>query len=209
MKLTHTSTPDNIYPFDGQPGNIREVLEAAWSVIEAGVHDRHSAFHLPTVASISLEGLPVMRTTVLRGVDVKKRVLRLHTDRRSAKYSEMLADPRISLHFYDPAIKTQIRLEATAELHVEHPLAAAAWEASRPSSRLCYAAGIGPGIEVPSPPAAPTARDAEENNGYTNFCLVRTTVHSLEWLQLAAAGHQRAVFEWLGDGSVSARWLAP
>jgi len=209
VPLNKTSIQDASSSFDGQTIHLQEVLDAAWSLIEAGVHDRRSSFHLPTVASISSEGLPAMRTVVLRGVDVANRVLRFHTDRRSAKFSELSVHPRIALHFYDASIKTQIRLEATAELHVEDPLAVAAWEASRPFSRLCYAADIGPGMEVASPPAAPTPRDAERDSGFGNFCLVIAAVHHLEWLHLAAAGHQRAAFDWVGEGPPSARWLAP
>ena len=138
-----------------------------------------------------------------------QRLLRFHADRRSAKISELSAHPQITLHFYDASIKTQIRLEATAKLHVEDPLAAAAWEASWPVSRLCYAADIVPGVEVASPPAAPTAKDAEKNDGFGNFCLVIAAVHRLEWLHLAATGHQRAAFDWTGAECPSTRWLAP
>ena len=204
-----SSKKDHSLSFDGQTPHLQEVLDVAWSLIGAGVSDRRSSFHLPTVASISSDGLPTMRTVVLRGVDVTNRVLRFHTDCRSTKFSELSVDSRIALHFYDASIKTQIRLEATGELHVEDPLAVTAWKASRPISRLCYAADIGSGVEVPSPPAAPTPNDVERDSGFGNFCLVLATVHHLEWLHLAVAGHKRASFEWVGDGSVSARWLAP
>ena len=116
------------------------------------------------------------------------------------------------MHFYDPSIKTQIRLEATAKLHAEGTLAAAAWEAGRPFSRLCYAADIAPTVDVASPPAAPTEKDAEKNNGFRNFrnfCLVIAVVNHPELLHLAAAGHQRAAFDWAGVWSPAACWLAP
>ncbi len=209
MPLNKPSIKDASLSFDGQTPHLQEVLDVAWSLIEAGVSDRRSSFHLPTVASISSDGLPSMRTVVLRGVDVTRRALRFHTDCRSAKFSELSVDSRIALHFYDASIKTQIRLEATAELHVEDPLAVAAWEASRPFSRLCYATDIGPGVEVASPPAAPTLKDAKRDSGFGNFCLVIAAVNQLEWLHLAAAGHQRAAFNWCGEGPPSARWLAP
>ena len=209
MPLNKNSLQDDLSLVDSQTTHLQEVLNAAWSLIKEGVRDRRSSFHLPTVASISSDGLPTMRTVVLRGVDVTNRVLRFHTDSRSAKFSELSSHPRIALHFYDASIKTQIRLDATAKLHFEDPLAVAAWEASRPFSRLCYAADIGPGVEVASPPAAPTLNDTETDSGFGNFCLVIAVVHHLEWLHLAAAGHQRAAFNWFGESPPSARWLAP
>ena len=209
MPLNKNLLQDDFSSVDSPTSHLQEVLNAAWSLIKEGVSDRRSSFHLPTVASISSGGSPTMRTVVLRGVDVTNRVLRFHTDSRSAKFSELSVHPRIALHFYDASIKTQIRLDATAELHLKDPLAVAAWEASRPFSRLCYAAEIGPGVEVASPPAAPTPSVAEIDSGFGNFCLVIAVVHHLEWLHLAAAGHQRAAFNWFGEGPPSARWLAP
>jgi len=194
---------------DDQPPDLQDVLGAAWSLIEEGVRDRRSTFHVPTVASISNDGWPVMRTVVLRGANVSERSLRFHTDRRSAKFLDLTANSRIALHFYDASLRTQIRLEAIGELHIDDALATSAWEASRPFSRLCYAAEFGPGVEVATPPAAPTPEDAEKIDGFGNFCLVIAAVRRLEWLHLAAAGHQRAAFDWAEDGSLSARWLAP
>ena len=192
-----------------QSDTLQGVLDNAWYLIEAGVNDLDSTFHLPTVASLSVEGLPVMRTVVLRNVDVETRELCFHTDRRSAKFSELSKYSKICLHFYDASIRTQIRLEASAQLHTADPLAAAAWEASRPFSRLCYSAEIEPGSKVASPPEAPTPKNANENLGYANFCLVRVAVHRLEWLHLAASQQQRAAFEWIGGNAPLAYWLAP
>ena len=57
--------------------------------------------------------------------------------------------------------------------------------------------------------ARPTLKDAKRDSGFGNFCLVIAAVNQLEWLHLAAAGHQRAAFNWSGEGPPSARWLAP
>ena len=203
------SLPNN-FPFSNdQPVTLKKILDVAWTLIEEGVNESDSSFHLPTIASLSADGFPVMRTVVLRNVDVKQRELCFHTDRRSAKSSELLINSKMCLHFYDASIRTQIRLEASAQVHTADPLADAAWETSRPISQLCYAAKIEPGIKVVSPPAAPTKKHAKRNNGYANFCLVRAAVHRLEWLHLGTAQHQRAAFEWLGDRAPVAYWLAP
>ena len=161
-----SNDPQKRPPFDGQTPHLQEVLDVAWSLIRAGVSDRCSSFHLPTVASITSDGLPTMRV-VLRGFDVTNRALQFQTDRRSTKFSELSVDLRIALHFYDASIKTQIRLEATAELHVEDPLAVAAWEASRPSSRLCYATDIGPGGSRITARCA-DAKDGKRDSGFGN-----------------------------------------
>ena len=203
------SLPNNLPFSNDQPVTLQKILDVAWTLIEEGVNESDSSFHLPTIASLSADGFPVMRTVVLRNVDVKQRELCFHTDRRSGKSSELLINSKMCLHFYDASIRTQIRLEASAQLHTADPLAAAAWEASRPFSRLCYSSDIEPGTKVASPPEAPTPKNANENIGYANFCLVRVAVHRLEWLHLAAAQQQRAAFEWDGGNPPLAYWLAP
>ena len=87
--LSKKPEQDAISPFDGQTLDLKEGLNAAWTLIEEGVRDRRSIFHLPTVASISVDGSPTIRTVVLRGVNVSERSLRFHTDRRSAKFLEL------------------------------------------------------------------------------------------------------------------------
>ena len=90
-----SSIQNNTPSLDGQPDTLQGVLHTAWSLIKAGVRDRSSNFHLPTVASISTEGFPVMQTVVLRGADVKKCVLRIHTYQRS----KIFQNSRIILEF--------------------------------------------------------------------------------------------------------------
>ena len=195
--------------FDNESDSLQKVWKTGWGLIQAGVYDRNSSFHIPTAASLSAGGLPVMRTMILRGVDVTHKKLWFHTDRRSAKFSELSAFPKMSLHFYDPSIKIQIRLEANAQIHSADPLAFAAWENCRPSSRLRYATNIKPGIKVASPPVVPTPRDAEKNSGYANFCVVLATVYRFEWLRLADERQERAAFMWGGEETPAAYWIAP
>ena len=188
---------------------LKDVLVTAWSLISDGVTDRNSAFHIPTIASISPDLYPNVRTVVLRGVDVQKRLLRFHTDNRSPKYSELSGRPESSIHFYDPPRKIQIRLKTTVTVHSNDSLSVDAWRSSTQSSQICYTATNAPGSMVPVPPVAPTRADALESDGFKNFSVLRAKVHQLEWLQLFASGHHRAVFLWSGKGERTEKWLAP
>ena len=188
---------------------LEKILETAWILIEEGVTNGNSAFHTPTVASIGDNGYPSVRTMVLRGVDIPKRFIDLHTDRRAPKYIELSKCPQSSVHFYDLSSKTQITLRTTATLHHNDSLSAKAWASSKPSSRLCYTAINGPGANVEAPPAAPTNADAIETSGYDNFCLIQANIQTLEWLRLFPTGHQRAIFTWSDQGEEKAQWIAP
>ena len=188
---------------------LDKTLETAWTLIEEGVTNRNSSFHTPTLASIAGNGYPSVRTMVLRGVNIPKRFIEFHTDRRSPKYTELSKYPESSVHFYDPSSKTQITLRTTATLHYDDSLSAKAWASSKPSSKLCYTTANGPGANVDAPPVAPSNADAIETSGYDNFCLVQADIQKLEWLRLFAAGHRRAIFTWPDQGKEKAEWIAP
>jgi hypothetical protein len=180
-------------------------LQEAFRLLADAVPNRRSPFHTPTIASLDDAGGPSLRTVVLRGFDAEARSLRFHTDRRSDKARGIARDPRVMMHFYDAALHIQLRVAGRAVLHLEDAVADAAWEGSRSSSRMCYAAPDASGAIVPGPPAAPT----DSEIGRPHFAAVMIGFHRLEWLWLAAAGHQRARFIWDEAGILTADWIAP
>jgi hypothetical protein len=180
-------------------------LQEAFRLLANAVPERRSAFHTPTLASLDDAGAPSLRTIVLRGFDAKARTLRFHTDRRSDKARGIARDPRVMMHFYDAALHVQIRVAGKAVLHLDNAVADGAWEGSQRSSRMCYAATDASGAIVPAPPAAP--QDTEI--GRPHFAAVVIGFDRLEWLWLAAAGHQRARFIWDEAGNLTADWIAP
>jgi pyridoxine/pyridoxamine 5'-phosphate oxidase len=168
-------------------GDITASLHEAFRLLADAVPNRRSPFHTPTLASLDDTGAPSLRTVVLRGFDADARSLRFHTDRRSDKARGIARDGRVMMHFYDAALHIQIRVAGQAMLHLDDAVADAAWEASRPSSRMCY--------------AAPAASGA--------IAAVVIGFNRLEWLWLAAAGHQRARYIWDEAGHLTADWIAP
>lgn len=180
-------------------------LQEAFRLLANAVPDRRSPLHTPTLASLDDAGAPSLRTVVLRGFDAHGRMLRFHTDRRSDKAHGIARDPRVMMHFYDAALHIQIRVAGRAALHLDDAVADAAWAASRSSSRMCYAAPDAPSAIVAAPPAAPQDSDI----GRPHFAAVVIGFHRLEWLWLAAAGHQRARFIWDEAGKLTADWIAP
>ena len=185
--------------------DIMASLQEAFRLLANAVPDRRSPLHTPTLASLDETGAPTLRTVVLRGFDADARRLRFHTDRRSDKARGIARDPRVMMHFYDATLHIQIRVAGHATLHLDDAVADVAWAASRASSRMCYAAPDASGAIVPIPPAAPKDSDI----GRPHFAAVVIGFHRLEWLWLAAAGHQRARFSWDEAGQLSADWIAP
>jgi pyridoxamine 5'-phosphate oxidase len=187
-----------------------EAFVESWRLLSRGVVDRKSGFHHATVASIGVNGQPRLRTVILRGCIPANWSLRFHTDTRSAKIDELSNDPRISLQFYDPAKKIQIRLDGKASVHHEGELADTAWRETRTFSRQCYGIMPGPGtlIKAGDDYFLPETTEEATATGRKNFCAVVFEASSFEWLYLASTGHRRASYKKTPDG-YQAKWLAP
>lgn len=189
--------------------DLHATLAEAWRLIADGVTDRRSPFHTPTVATVGLDGRPRSRTVVLRAAERDSRSLRFHCDARSDKFAELGREPRVTLHVYDASAKIQVRAEGQATLHTNDSLADAAWEASRPASRIVYATEPAPGTPIDEGAAFTLpVDDAAVAAGRANFAAVAVRIETLEILHLASAGHRRSRFTVAAD-RVEGRWLAP
>ncbi len=134
---------------------------------------------------------PDQRTVVLRGIDAEARTISFHTDIRSSKVSQLADCSYVSLHWYDPAARVQLRIAAIATVHHGDVRAAKAWRRSRITSRACYTAANGPGTPVEAFPAAPPIPLDDDDRGLVHFAVVTCHFSTLEVLSLHAGGHQR------------------
>ena len=200
--------------------DLEASLAELWRQLGRGAADRRSAMHTVQLATTGADdGLPRVRTLVLRGVEPEQRRLRLHTDRRSRKVAELAVCPRVELCAYDPGAKIQVRARGSAEILVG-PAADAAWSASEPGSRICYGAPHAPGSLLDDPhdgdipralpdlPESDKPADEPAESGRAHFAVLLITVSGLDWLYLAARGHRRASFDWV-DGHWQGHWRAP
>jgi hypothetical protein len=185
--------------------NLDEVLAEALRLFSRGVADRRSAFRTPSIATVGPDGVPRIRTMVLRRFEPAARRLTLHTDRRAAKLIDITHQPCVAVHVYDARAALQVRLGARARIHAGDAVAREAWAAGAPSSHFGYAITPAPGTEIAAPPPAAIG----DESGFGNFALVTLTFDTLEWLWLYHGGHRRARFAWADDGSQSAAWLVP
>lgn len=189
----------------------------AWNVVEAGVKDRNSAAHTPTVGTVGADGTPQLRIMILRAVSRDLRTLRFHTDARSDKTTQLQQEAAASVLVYDPAAKAQIRLSGRAHIVSNGDVADKAWSGSTPFARRCYMAEAAPGTPTAQPSSGlpewiegkqPEEEQLADYRG--NFAALMFQADSMEWLYLANAGHRRARWHWdqtqnLWLGS----WLVP
>lgn len=182
---------------------LAEILVGAWALLLRAAADPRHPCRIVQLATAGRDGAPRLRSVVLRGVDPAARVLRLHTDRRSAKVAEIAAEPRVALLAWDPRARMQLRAAGRAEILTHGPAWQAAWEATPVESRSDYAQVDPPGTPAMAPPGAPRHPEPERN-----FAVILLTVDRLDWLRLAPGAHRRAGFIWLCD-LPRATWLVP
>ena len=188
--------------------DLNLTLIEACRLLTDGAAMRDVPCHTPTLATIGLDGLPRVRTIVLRGFDQDNWTVRIHTDARSSKVPEIRANPAVAVHAYDPGRKIQLQLTAGASLHCDDDIADEAWRNSPLGCRLIYRGVSSSGRALPSPYDAIDGRSDDADAGRQNFCVVLCRVRSLEWLYLNARGHRRARFVREGE-RVSGSWLVP
>jgi pyridoxamine 5'-phosphate oxidase len=200
-------TSDPFIPRD----DLAAIAADLWARLGRGKADRKSPWHTPVVGTADSD----LRVMVLRHVDRSAGTLRFHTDVRSPKVAALETNDRLSVLFYDPAAKLQLRCAGHARIGTDDPATEAAWAASSPASRRCYLAPAAPSARADVPSSGlpdafanqlPTL--AESEAGRVNFAALTVTLDRIDWLYLAHDGHRRALFERSGD-HWSAGWLIP
>ena len=183
-------------------------LIEAWRLLADGVVKRDTPSHTPALATIGLNGLPQVRTVVLRGLDQDNWTVRIHTDSRSAKVLEIKANPAVAIHTYDFGRKVQLRLMARASLHGDDGIAGEAWRTSPLGCRRIYRGESSSGQALLSPYDVVDGGSDDAEAGRESFSVILCRIQSLEWLYLDARGHRRARF--LRDGErITGSWLVP
>ncbi|WP_126226519.1 pyridoxamine 5'-phosphate oxidase family protein [Burkholderia ambifaria] len=191
--------------------SLTQTYDRLWSCLESGVGAQRSPFTMVQAATLGIDRAPKVRTIVLRQVSRADRLLTFHTDARSEKVAELRRDPRIAVVANDLDALVQIRAEGVASICDDETQRRAIWQSSRPHTLLLYRAPLRPGTPIESAEEAhvtPSPGDALTDDGYRNFCLVHVTVTRIDWLELARAGHRRAIFD-VNDDGYEGRWIAP
>lgn len=194
------------------PGAVGRLV---WSLLAEGAERAQSPWHTAVLSTVS-DGLPQLRTVVLRRVIGQRRLLMCHTDRRSPKARQIGASAALAWLFYDPVHKLQLRVSGHGRvLDNDDPLTSEQWHRSRVGSRRCYLAPLAPGTPcdvpesgLPRAPLTGSLTREQSEAGRVNFAVVACEASTMDVLQLGAHGHLRLRLRWTAAGS-EAGWVAP
>ncbi len=187
---------------------LEETLEASMIILEDAIENRRNLFHTPVLSTFSDSKIN-SRVIVLRGFDSEKRALRIHTDSRSRKIKDISEKSDATLLGYDPALKVQLKLHGSIDIHYQDKIADLAWRDSQEMSKVCYSISESPGKEIDDPENYDVdSKNINLSEGYKNFAMINFHFNSLEFLYLRSSGHRRSIHVW-ETGELRSNWMVP
>lgn len=182
---------------------LEDLLEKAWSSIKNAATNPSHPFRY-VVFNTKGELYPDSRTVVLRHFNPDANQLFFFTDRRSEKVKHIKINARISLLFYHPEEKLQVKCLAHATL-LARPDSEPFWNMLQ-TGKESYNSLHAPSSEVGSWEEAVQMKTTYDTH---DFGVIRCDLDELEVLQLAKAGHKRGRFTFLGGSLHACDWLVP
>jgi pyridoxamine 5'-phosphate oxidase len=137
------------------------------------------------------------RTVVLREVNRDTRAITIFTDERSPKVRQIVSHPHGTMVMWSDPLGWQLRLSVRLELETAGLAVSSRW------ARLKMTPGAHDYLS-PLPPGSTLERPTPERGTREYFAVLTATVEAVDWLELHAEGHRRAVFDAQGR-----RWVAP
>ena len=185
--------------------NLEQTLDTADRILSNAVDNSRTLFHTLVVSSFN--GVEISsRVMVLREFCLEKKIMRFHTDYRSAKIKELKDQASANVIGYDPALKVQIKLQGEIKVHYDDSVTQDAWQNSTNRSKKCYSVKDGSSNEIENPNEY-DIKEFEPEEGYKNFSVLIFSFNSLEYLYLKRSGHRRAIHKW--DDKLNSKWLVP
>lgn len=188
--------------------SLQDIHAECWRQLNQAAHEpqhgwrRMSLATVTTPASEEEAALPEVRSVVLRETLGDERQLVFYTDSRSPKVAQLRSRPLASLLAWCPALGWQLRLRVRVAIDASGLSVSSRWAQMKlhPSAQD-YLSPLPPGSRIAEDqPVRRLDRDSR-----ANFAVAFATVEAVDWLELHAEGHRRALFDAAGEG----HWVAP
>ncbi|MEM9356013.1 MAG: pyridoxamine 5'-phosphate oxidase family protein [Pseudomonadota bacterium] len=188
--------------------NIHELPAWCWDQMRRAAKDRRSEFRWLNLATVDSDGLPQVRTVVVREAVQSEHRVSFHTDMRSKKVAELTDHKAVALHLHSRRHAVQMRMAGLAVFSSEQRRERA-WQTLHEGAKATYAQSLSPGSTIE--PDVPRLNDGtpSTDDGFSNFVVFDVWITSIDWLQLDSSGHRRALITCQPGGGHKATWLAP
>lgn len=171
---------------------------ACWDELDRATREREHGWRTVALATVAADGCADARSVILREVDAAASCLRIYTDARSLKVAQIRAQPLGSLLAWCPRLSWQLRLRVRLRVDTGEPAVRPRW------ARLRLTPGAQDYISALSPGSPLGDGAMAADMAASHFALVHADVLAMDWLELHADGHRRALFDTDGE-----RWVQP
>ena len=175
---------------------LAEIETTVWAELCAAVRDKAHPWRLGVLATTDGHEADA-RTVVLRELDAATRTLIVYTDARSAKAQQAETHPRATLVLWSEALGWQLRLRVQLAVQTAGLKVSSRWA----QLKMTPAAHD---YLSPLPPGSALEHPRPQRGSSTHFAVLEAEVQTVDWLELHAEGHRRAIFDASGR-----RWIAP
>ena len=180
--------------------SLPEIEAALWRELARAATDKQHPWRTPVLATTDGD-IGDARTVVVREVSADQKIIAIYTDQRSAKVAQLNAHPVGTLVMWSPSLGWQLRCRVQLTLETAGLAVSSRWARIRLSpAAQDYLSPLAPGSALPEEPV-PTGQD---RGALPYFAVMEAQVLAIDWLELHADGHRRALFS--GE---EARWLQP
>jgi hypothetical protein len=171
-------------------------LAATWrSLVDATT--RRTAWTLGALATVDGTGAPSVRSIILRDCDPDAGTVAFATDARSTKVTEVGAQPRVAMTFWDDGTGVQVRLQGRATRR-DADERSRRWAALGAHSRRGYGSPSVPGTPL-APEDEPVGPD-DEGLWFDRFAWIEVRVDRIDRLDISTDPHERTVLTRTGRG---------
>ena len=177
--------------------SLDQIHQACWQELARAPRNKAHAFRVMSLATVAGE-VADLRSVVLREVLADEQTLLFFTDARSPKVAQIQRQPAGTLLAWCERLSWQLRLRVQLEVQTSGLAVSSRW------ARLKMTPAAQDYLS-PLPPGAPVEHPLPERSTREYFAVVHARVQAIDWLELHAEGHRRAVFDAAGQG----RWLTP
>lgn len=189
---------------NGRIETLALIRLACWQMLERASHEMEHEWRQLALATVAGEGAEAhgdARLVVLREVDTTVNTLTFYTDSRSPKVAQLRHQPVATLLAWSESMGWQLRMRCLLDVQTEGLAVSSRWARLKMApGAYDYLSPLSPGATLDSPWSPLTTARAER----ASFAIVTAKVEAIDWLELHADGHRRAVFDELGE-----RWVKP
>jgi hypothetical protein len=179
---------------------LAEVEAVCWRELGQAAKNPAHEWRVLALATCDSQGIADVRSIVIREVLAEDRTLIFYTDERSPKAAQIRSQPLATLLAWSHSLGWQLRLRVSLEIETAGLKTSSRWARLKMTpAAQDYLSPLPPGAKLGQPTPMPPVRGSRDY-----FAVITARVVAIDWTELHAEGHRRAVFA--ADG---ANWVQP